>query len=101
MTKLKTLKDIDCVHCNDKCDGFKCDAYTLHTEHAIDTAKLKQEIIKYLKDFENGWKRCQKRINTHGITRQKIREERMKQYADEIVMSFIMDFFDLKEEDLQ
>jgi len=50
---MKTLKDFDCVHCNDKCDGFKCDAYTIHESHALSADVLKQEAIKWVKeDFE-------------------------------------------------
>lgn len=46
---LKTLEDMDCVHCNDKCDGFKCDAYTIHESHAVSAEVLKLEAIKHLK----------------------------------------------------
>ena len=49
MTELKTLKDINCVHCNDTCDGFKCNAYTIHKEHALNSKELKEEAIKWLK----------------------------------------------------
>ncbi len=45
----KTLKNFDCKHCNDKCDGFSCKAYTIHENHVVDVEEWKKVIIDWIK----------------------------------------------------
>ena len=54
MIELTTLKDLNCVHCNDKCDKFDCTAYTMHTSHAVYSEDLRQEAIKWVKELRCG-----------------------------------------------
>ena len=75
---MKTLNDINCVHCNDKCDGFKCDAYTMHHSHAVSADALKEEAIKWI-------------INMGGIP----------QIDDDETIRWIMKFFNITEEELK
>ena len=50
--KLKTLKDLDCIHaCDNRKDKY-CDACGTEESHSIDEQYLKQEAIKWIKELE-------------------------------------------------
>ena len=109
---IKTLEEFDCIHCNDKCDKFPCDAYTYHESHSVYSEELRKNIIEDIKEIKkNGFdimprildmpvrvdsslKPNEFRLDTRDVSRKLI------QLESDLVVRYLMMKFNISEEDL-
>lgn len=103
--KLKTLKDFDCQHCNDGCDGFPCKAHTRHEHHVVNSEDLKQEAIKHIKELDAPLKRIREEPQAHESFQIQLMENNgvapawFTRSYDQIL--WIQHFFNITQEDLR
>ena len=90
MEKLKTLKELDCVHCPEQCDSFNCKAYTMHTSHAVSSKDLRELAIKYIKS-----KHCRKFVDAFDSD---LMSNKYEAWGAE---KLLMHIFNITEEELQ